>query len=63
MLCLIGEYTRECLSIDVARRLNHDDVLERLAWLMATTWGPGAYPLGQRQRVHGKSIVQMAKEG
>ena len=41
MLCLIDEYTRECLSIDVARRLNHDDVLERLAWLMATRGVPG----------------------
>ena len=40
MLCLIDEYTRECLSIDVARRLNHDDVLERLAWLMATRGVP-----------------------
>ena len=30
------EFTRECLAIDVARKLNHDDVLERLAWLMAT---------------------------
>ena len=40
MLCLIDEYTRECLSIDVARSLKHDDVLERLAWLMATRGAP-----------------------
>ena len=40
MLCLIDEYTRECLSIDIARRLNQDDVLERLAWLMATCGVP-----------------------
>ncbi|MFN7021700.1 MAG: integrase core domain-containing protein, partial [Phycisphaerales bacterium] len=30
----------ECLSIDVARSLNSDDVLERLAWLMATRGVP-----------------------
>jgi transposase InsO family protein len=36
MLTLVDEYTRECLAIDVARKLTSDDVLERLAWLMAT---------------------------
>ena len=30
MLTLIDEYTRECLAIDVARRLTSEDVLERL---------------------------------
>ncbi len=40
MLAIIDEYTRECLSIDVARQLNHDDVLERLSWLMATRGVP-----------------------
>lgn len=41
MLTVIDEYTRECLAIDVARRLKSDDVLERLAWLMATRGVPG----------------------
>jgi transposase InsO family protein len=41
MLTVIDEYTRECLAIDVARRLRSDDVLERLAWLMATRGVPG----------------------
>ncbi len=36
MLTLVDEYTRECLAIDVARRLRSDDVLERLSWLFAT---------------------------
>jgi PAS domain-containing protein len=36
MLVLVDEYSRECLSIDVARRLSSDDVLERLAWLFVT---------------------------
>jgi len=40
MLTLIDEFTRECLAIDVARQLKHDDVLERLAWLMATRGVP-----------------------
>ena len=38
---IIDEFTRECLSIDVARELKHDDVLERLSWLMATRGVPG----------------------
>jgi len=33
---LVDEYTRECLAIDVARRMTSEDVLERLAFLMAT---------------------------
>ncbi|MCP4545388.1 MAG: IS3 family transposase [bacterium] len=41
MLTLVDEYTRECLSIDVARRLRSDDVLERLSWLFATRNVPG----------------------
>lgn len=36
MLTIVDEFTRECLAIDVARKLTSDDVLERLAWLMAT---------------------------
>ncbi len=36
MLTLVDEFTRECLAIDVARRLTSDDVLERLSWLFAT---------------------------
>ena len=31
MLTILDEYTRECLAIDVARKLNHDDVMHRLA--------------------------------
>lgn len=40
MLVIVDEFTRECLSIDVARNLSSDDVLERLAWLMATRGVP-----------------------
>ena len=41
MLVVVDEYTRECLAIDVARTLKSDDVLERIAWLMATRGVPG----------------------
>ncbi len=40
MLAILDEYTRECLAIDVARKLNSEDVLERLSWLMATRGVP-----------------------
>ena len=40
LLVVIDEYARECLAIDVARRLMSDDVLERLSWLMATQGAP-----------------------
>lgn len=40
LLTLVDEYTRECLAIDVARRMNSDDVLERLSWLFATRGVP-----------------------
>jgi len=41
ILTLVDEHSRECLAIDVARRIKSDDVLERLAWLMATRGVPG----------------------
>jgi putative transposase len=40
MLVIVDEFTRECLSIDVARRFHSDDVLERLAWLFVTRGVP-----------------------
>jgi len=40
MLTIVDEYTRECLAIDVARSIRSDDVLERIAWLMATRGVP-----------------------
>jgi putative transposase len=41
MLTVIDEYTRECLAIDVARRLKADDVLERLSGLFVRRGVPG----------------------
>ena len=40
MLTLVDEYTRACLAIDVARRLDSEDVLERLTWLFVTRGVP-----------------------
>ena len=40
LLVVIDGCTRECLAIDVARRMVSDDVLERLSWLMATRGAP-----------------------
>jgi transposase InsO family protein len=40
MLVLVDEFSRECLAIDVARRMTSEDVLERLAFLMATRGVP-----------------------
>ena len=40
LLTLIGEYSRECLSIDVARSLTSEDVLERLTMLFITRGVP-----------------------
>ncbi len=40
MLVIVDEYTRECLAIDVARRLGSEDVLERLAELFVQRGTP-----------------------
>lgn len=40
MLTVVDEYTRECLAIDVARRLTSEEVLERLAWLFVVRGVP-----------------------
>ena len=42
MLTLIDEFTRECLAIDVARRMTSKDVLERLSDLFIQR-GPPEY--------------------
>ena len=59
LLTLLDEYTRECLAIDVARRLTSEDVLERLTQLFAAR---GAQATSDRQRVgvHGAGSAQLA---
>jgi transposase InsO family protein len=61
MLTLVDEYTRECLSIDVARRLSSEDVLERLAWLFATRSVPEYLRSdnGSEFSVRGEAVLEM----
>jgi transposase InsO family protein len=40
MLTLVDEYTRECLAIDVERRLDSEDVLDRLEKLFVSRGTP-----------------------
>jgi transposase InsO family protein len=40
LLTVLDEFTRECLAIDVARRIRSDDVLGRLAQLFAQRGAP-----------------------
>jgi transposase InsO family protein len=40
MLTMLDEYTRECLAIDVSRRLTSEDVVERLSNLFVTRGTP-----------------------
>jgi transposase InsO family protein len=40
MLTLVDEYTRECLAIDVGRRLDSEDVLDRLEKLFVSRGTP-----------------------
>ncbi len=40
MLTMVDEYTRECLAIDVERRLDSESVLERLGELFVTRGTP-----------------------
>jgi hypothetical protein len=67
MLTVIDEYTRECLAIDVGRHLKSDDVLERLAWLMATpicrVGRARTFPIGQWCGVYGQGGACLAREG
>ena len=41
LLTVLDEFTRECLAIDVARRITSDDVLERLTQLFVLRGAPG----------------------
>ena len=41
LLTILDEYTRECLSIDVERKLSSEDVLERLTELFSLRGPPG----------------------
>ena len=61
LLTLVDEYTRECLSIDVARRLDSEDVLERLTWLFVTRGVPEYLRSdnGSEFSVRGEAVLEM----
>jgi len=40
LLTIMDEFSRECLAIDVARKLRADDVLDQLTWLFAQRGAP-----------------------
>ena len=46
MPTVIDQYRRECLAIDVGRRLSREDILKRLAWPMATRVVPDRIRFG-----------------
>ncbi len=46
MLTIVDEYTRESLAIDVARKLNSEQVLERLGWLFVHRGNTRSHQVG-----------------
>ena len=60
MLTLMDEYSRECLAIEVQRKLNSSSVLEKLGELFVERGTPRASPIRQRQRVYGQGCSRMA---
>ena len=59
MLTIVDEFTRECLAIDVSRKLTSEDLLERLSDLFAHKGVPD-HIRRQRQRVHREAGARMA---
>ena len=62
MLTIIDEYTRECLAIDVARRLKRDDVLARLSDLLIER-GPPDYVRSDNGSEFTAKMVQVWLKG
>jgi len=52
MLNVVDEFTRECLTIQVGRKLGSADVIDVLADLFIAPGRAGIHPLGQRAGVH-----------
>ena len=58
-LTVIDEFTRECLAIRVARRINSFGVIETMADVMLCQRRAGTYPIRQRRRDDGKDCTQL----
>jgi transposase InsO family protein len=52
MLTVVDEYSRECLAIEVRRRLRAADVTGRAERAVPDSWLPDAHPIGQWPGVH-----------
>ena len=60
LLTILEEYTRECLSIDVERKLSSEDVLERLTELFSLRGPPGHLRSDNGPGVHGEGCQGVA---
>ena len=63
LMTLIDEFTRECLAIRVARRINSFGVLETMADVMLMRGRARAHPIRQRRRNDRKGRAQLADAG
>jgi putative transposase len=61
LLTIIDEYTRECLAIEVSRRLSADAVLYRLTELFVSRRPARLYPVRQRAGVYRQSSSGVAE--
>ena len=61
LMTLIDEFTRECLAIRVARRINSFGVIETMADVMLTQRRPGAHPVRQRRGDDRKGRAQLVR--
>ena len=65
MLTIIDEYTRECLAIDIGRKLTKEDVLDRLTSLFVCSGLPEHIRsdtdqnLQLKQFVHGFNVLEL----
>ena len=59
MLAVMDEFTRECLALDVERRLNSEDVLDRLTDVVRPAWPAGSISA----QTTGRSSRRMRLEG
>ena len=62
LLTILDEYTRECLAMDVSRRMSHRDVMDRLAELFINRGRAGVSSLRQRLGVY-RSVDSRLAQG
>jgi len=60
LLTVIDEYSRASLAIEVARKLNSQDVLRALTRLFVWHWDAGVHSVRQRAGVYGEGSQEVA---